>query len=61
VSLRRGTPKPPKPLWDELTAAHEARDETRVQVAEEHIRAWAVTNGYEHPQGRPARADEAAR
>ncbi len=57
---RKGTPKPPPEIWYELTAAHEDGDPTRIQIAEQRVHAWAVDNGYEHPQGKPARADRAA-
>jgi hypothetical protein len=57
----RGVPKPPPEIWDELEAANASGDQTRIDAAEARTRAWAVANGYERPQGRPARADEAAR
>jgi hypothetical protein len=57
---RKGTPKPPPEIWDELTAAHDSGDLARIQIAEERTHAWAVENGYERPIGKPARADKAA-
>lgn len=61
MSPRRGAPKPPPHIWAELVAAGATQDRARFAIARAAYHAWLVDNGYETPQGRPARADEAAR
>jgi hypothetical protein len=59
---RRGAPKPPPEIWAELVEAGRTRDHTRFGIARAAYAAWCTDQGWdETPQGRPARADEAAR
>jgi hypothetical protein len=58
---RRGAPKPPPHIWDELAEAGATNDQTRIDIAAAHYRQWLADEGYQPHQGRPPRADEAAR
>lgn len=59
---RHGAPKPPDDIWDELTAAGKSRDDARIGAARAKYHAWLEQQGYPIPhQGKPPRADEAAR
>jgi hypothetical protein len=56
-----GVPAPPKPIAAEMFEAGRTGDQARLNVAASAYRAWLADEGYETPQGRPARADEVAR
>lgn len=57
---KQSVPAPPKPIQAEMFEAGRTGDQARLNIAASAYRAWLVDQGHLHPEGKPARADEAA-
>lgn len=59
----RGAPRPPADIEAAMMAAGKAGDDVALGLAHARYTAWIIDHGHEthRPQGRPPRADEAAR
>lgn len=60
-TYRGGVPAPPPAIKAEMFEAGRSGDTNRLNIARAAYTAWLADNGYEPHQGKPARADEAAR
>lgn len=60
-TYRGGVPAPPPSIAAEMFEAGRTNDQPRLNIAAASYRSWLTDQGYEIPQGKPRRADEAAR